>query len=152
MRTVGPFTIMKALVDEDNQGIQLAALSENLVRATYNQKRGTEVTIGVAGNVVAKLMNNGLRGGLILMDTNAYEKKKKELESTDEIDDPCALAVAVGLLEYFSDAMHRPAGFSDFMDRMKARKLMLTPCQHILRTGVCGTDHEYVDGVAYHRP
>lgn len=80
---VHPFDVFKALVEEDNKGIHLAPLN-NIIRAR-KVKAGTEVTIGVAGDMVAPIMEGRYRGGLILCDRDEYVTVEKELEEAAEV-------------------------------------------------------------------
>lgn len=75
---IGSFDVLKAMVDEDNKGITLAPLN-NLVRAKKT-KHGTEVTIGVGGDVIAGIMRGDYVGGLLLADKKAFDVVRTRLD------------------------------------------------------------------------
>jgi hypothetical protein len=81
MKEVGHFDILKRM-SEENLDIRLAPL-ENV---TYLRKvkAGTQVTIGVAGNVVHAIGVEGkFVGGLILADKEQYFETKKRMEKEE---------------------------------------------------------------------
>ena len=71
------FDVMKAMANA-NRDIRLAPLT-NILRAQYT-KKGTQITIGVEGNVVAAIMRGDFCGGLILADKVQFRETKRELE------------------------------------------------------------------------
>lgn len=71
------FDIMDRMSAE-NKDIRFAPLAHNFVRAKYG-KGGTEITIGVDGNVVGGLLTGQFVGGLILMDKGQFEETQKKL-------------------------------------------------------------------------
>lgn len=76
---VSNFDVMKRM-SELNLDIQLAPLS-NIVNL-QKVKAGTNVTIGVAGNVVAALgLENKYVGGLILANREDFNRIKAEMQS-----------------------------------------------------------------------
>lgn len=78
MAEVNNFDVLKAMAAA-NLDIQLAPL-DNLVRATAG-KAGTQVTIGVPGNIVGALMNGKYLGGLILADAKQYAETRRKLST-----------------------------------------------------------------------
>ena len=76
--SINSFDVMKVM-GEKNLDIRLAPLG-NILRAQYT-KRGTQVTIGVEGNVVAAIVNGDFVGGFILADKRQFEETKRELEA-----------------------------------------------------------------------
>jgi hypothetical protein len=77
---VSNFDVLK-MMGARNMNIQLAPLS-NLVRARA-VKAGTQVTIGVCGNVVGDILKHKYIGGLILADKEQFDAVKSELEDGD---------------------------------------------------------------------
>ena len=77
-REVGHFDICKAMAVE-GQDIRVAPL-ENVVRLR-KVKAGTQVTIGVEGDLVADIWKGKFVGGLLLIDREQYFAMKRELES-----------------------------------------------------------------------
>ena len=75
--SVNNFDVLKTMA-ERNLKISIAPLS-NVIRANYYAKRGTEVTIGCAGQIVVELERGAFVGGLILADREQYEQICKEL-------------------------------------------------------------------------
>ena len=71
------FDVMKAMSERD-QRILLAPVS-NILRATKT-KLGTQITIGVEGNLVGAIMRGEFVGGLILADKVQFRATKAELE------------------------------------------------------------------------
>jgi hypothetical protein len=77
-RQVSSFDVLK-LMCERNMKIQLAPL-ENV---TYLRKvkAGTQVTIGVGGDVIGSIYAGKFVGGLILADKEQFREIEKELEA-----------------------------------------------------------------------
>jgi hypothetical protein len=75
--TVNNFDVMKEM-GARNGGIQLAPLS-NIV-SVRKVKAGTQVTIGVGGDLVASIGFGKFCGGLILCDKEEFEALKAEME------------------------------------------------------------------------
>ncbi len=76
---VGHFDICKAMTAEDLD-IRIAPL-DNVI-SLHKVKAGTQVTIGVAGDVVAAIgIENKFVGGLLLCDREQYFATKQALES-----------------------------------------------------------------------
>lgn len=76
---VNNFDVLKVM-GQRSMDVQLAPLN-NVVRAKA-VKAGTQVTIGVAGNPIAKILNGELVGGLLLADKKQFDQVKAELEAT----------------------------------------------------------------------
>lgn len=68
--------VLKAM-GEANKDIRMAPLG-NILRVQYT-KLGTQITIGVEGNLVAAIMNGRFVGGLILADKRQFDEVKAEL-------------------------------------------------------------------------
>lgn len=79
MRKIGSFDVMKVMC-ERNLDIRLSAL-DNL-RGARKIKGGSEVKIGVAGDVVTGIALGKFVGGLILADSSQFKEVKSELEKT----------------------------------------------------------------------
>lgn len=77
---VNNFDVMK-LMGERNLDIQLAPLG-NVLRV-HKVKAGTQVTIGVGGDVVAGIADGRFVGGLILADQEQFHRLKQEMEAED---------------------------------------------------------------------
>lgn len=75
---INNFDVLKRM-GESNRNIRLAPLS-NIVRVKYT-KKGTEITIGVSGNVVMDVATGNFVGGLILADKEEFDKTKAEMEA-----------------------------------------------------------------------
>ena len=79
MSTIGHFDICKAMALAELD-IQLAPLSQ--VTDLRKVKAGTNVTIGVAGDMVAAIaLENKYIGGLLLINREQYYAMKTQLES-----------------------------------------------------------------------
>lgn len=75
--SVNNFDVLKRM-GEQNLDVRLAPL-ENVVRVQMT-KRGTQVTIGCLGDLVAAFAQGRFTGGLILADTRQFEEVKRHLE------------------------------------------------------------------------
>jgi hypothetical protein len=73
---VNNFDVMKRMCEFDRD-IRLAPLG-NIIRL-QKTKAGTQITIGVEGDVVAAIANGRLVGGLILADKAEFDQTKREL-------------------------------------------------------------------------
>jgi len=62
-----------------NLDVRLAPL-DNIIRAR-SVKAGTQVTVGVAGDVIAGLMNDRFVGGFLLADKAQFDQVKAEIEA-----------------------------------------------------------------------
>jgi hypothetical protein len=71
------FDVMKAMCAA-NRKIQIAPLG-NILRMRKT-KRGTEVTIGVSGDIIMELMAGDYVGGLILCDKAEFEETAQAIE------------------------------------------------------------------------
>lgn len=78
MSKINNLDVLKRM-GELNRDIRLAPLG-NLIRAKAT-KVGTEITIGVAGNVCNGLALGQYVGGLILADKQDFEKTKAEMDA-----------------------------------------------------------------------
>ena len=78
MSKVSNFDVLKTM-SQRGMSVQLAPL-DNIVELR-KVKAGTNVTIGVAGDVVGAIYNNKFVGGLILADAEQYRQIKNELEA-----------------------------------------------------------------------
>lgn len=77
------FDVMKRVAEKnDGDAIQLAPLNQ-MLRAQYG-KAGTQITMGVPGNVVAGLLKGEFLGGLILVRKEAWRAAEAELASSTE--------------------------------------------------------------------
>lgn len=84
MSQVNAFDVFSEMVRSDNKALKMAPLS-NILRANYGQRvRGTQVTIGVDGNIIGDILHGKYVGGLILVDKEEFDKVKRVLESAKE--------------------------------------------------------------------
>lgn len=82
MKKIGHFAICQAIA-EAHGDIRFSDINENLV-SVRKVKAGTQVTIGVAGDLVAALgITNKFVGGLLLIDRQEYFATKKRLEADE---------------------------------------------------------------------
>lgn len=70
------FDVLKTM-SEESQDIRLAPLS-NILRV-QKVKAGTQITIGVAGDVIAGIANGDFVGGLYLADRKQFEETQERL-------------------------------------------------------------------------
>lgn len=77
---ISSFDVLKRM-SEDNLDIRLAT-SENLrhMNAVHKDK-DTDITIGVAGNVIGAVMNNELHLCLLLWNKEQYQATKAKIET-----------------------------------------------------------------------
>lgn len=75
------FDVLKTM-SEENQDIRLAPLS-NITRID-KVRAGTNVTIGVAGDVIAGLANGDFVGGLYLADRKQFAETQERLSKLVE--------------------------------------------------------------------
>jgi hypothetical protein len=73
---INNFDVLKRM-SADNRDIRMAP--SNLLRANYT-KAGTQVTMGVEGNVVGGLLNGNLVACLLLWDREQFNATKAQLE------------------------------------------------------------------------
>lgn len=78
MKKVSTFEVMQAMSDRDLD-IRVAPLG-NVVNLK-KVKAGTEVTIGVSGDMVGSIYSGKYVGGLFLCNKDEYESIKQELAS-----------------------------------------------------------------------
>jgi hypothetical protein len=72
------FQVFQEMHETNNRALKLAPLG-NLVRAKKT-KAGTEITIGVPGDVVTPFVMGSLIGGLIFCDADEFERVLAEME------------------------------------------------------------------------
>lgn len=77
MSKVGTFDVLKVMC-ERNMDIRLSTL-ENVTNLR-KVKRGTQITIGFYGDVVAAIANGKFVGGLLLADNEQFRAVQEELE------------------------------------------------------------------------
>jgi hypothetical protein len=74
---VNNFDVLKRMAERSLK-LQLAPLGNiGNMKAT---KKGTQLTIGVAGNVISGIMAGEFVGGLVLADRAEFEALKREME------------------------------------------------------------------------
>lgn len=78
MPKINSFDVFKRMGDTNNRAMQLAPLG-NIIKAT-KVKAGTEITIGVGGNLITGIMNGDYIGGLIMCDKAEFDKVKAGME------------------------------------------------------------------------
>lgn len=78
MSKINNFDVFKRMAEDNNQAMQLAPLG-NLIGAKMT-KAGTQVTLGVAGNVVTGLTMGTYVGGLILCGKEGFGRTKAKME------------------------------------------------------------------------
>lgn len=79
---INNFDVFKRMSEENNQAMKLAPLGN--IGNMKQVKAGTEITIGVAGNVIKGLMFNEYVGGLILCGKEEFEKTKRLMQEQAE--------------------------------------------------------------------
>ena len=79
-RKISSFDVLKVMSERD-MDIRLAPL-EN-VNKLVKVRAGTNVTIGVAGDVVGSIYAGKFVGGLILADRDQFQRVKQELTGAD---------------------------------------------------------------------
>lgn len=75
---VNSFAVFQRMGEENNRAMRLAPLGNILNMKAV--KAGTQVTIGVEGNIISGLMNGEYVGGLILCDKAEFERVKQRME------------------------------------------------------------------------
>jgi len=75
---INPFNVFSRMVERDDKALTMAALGN--ITELRKVKAGTNVTIGVAGDVVGAIYNGKYVGGLILCDKKRFDVVKAELE------------------------------------------------------------------------
>jgi hypothetical protein len=78
MPKANSFDVFKIMCASDNKKLQLSPLGNIL--GAKKVKAGTQVTIGVSGNVVTGITFGQYVGGLILCDKDEFERIAKMLE------------------------------------------------------------------------
>lgn len=84
-KPIGTFDVLKVMC-ERNLDIRLSTL-DNVTQA-MKTKRGSKVTIGVAGDVVTGIAMGKYCGGLLLADSKQFNEIKKELELAASSQEP----------------------------------------------------------------
>ena len=83
---ISSFDVLKRM-SEDNMDIRVAT-SENLRHMNAVHKgKDTDITIGVAGNVIGQVMNNDLHLCLLVWDKKQYQATKAKIERERDSDD-----------------------------------------------------------------
>lgn len=75
---IGAFEVFCRMVQTDDRALKLAPLS-NVIEARA-VKAGTQVTIGVGGNIVGQILHDEFVGGLLLCDRKRFEELRAEME------------------------------------------------------------------------
>lgn len=78
MPKVNSFEVFNRMCSENNRALQMAPLGN--IGNMKKVKAGTQLTIGVGGDVIKGLMFGEYVGGLILCDKKEFERVKKEME------------------------------------------------------------------------
>lgn len=80
---ISPFDVLKRM-SKENLDIRLAT-SENL-RGMNAVHKGldTDITIGVAGNLIGQIMNNDLHRCLLIWDKEQYRATKAKIEKEND--------------------------------------------------------------------
>lgn len=76
---INPFDVFAEMVRTNNKKIELAPLN-NVLRMNRT-KQGDQITIGTADGTMVKIYSGKVRGGLVLCDSEEFERVKAELES-----------------------------------------------------------------------
>jgi hypothetical protein len=80
---ISNFAVLKAMADANDDRLTLAPLS-NIISAR-KVKAGTQVTIGVGGNIVGAIANGELVGGLILVRREAFDAVKAAIAAVEDL-------------------------------------------------------------------
>ena len=75
---VGAFEVFARMAETDDKALKLAPLANILNMKVV--KAGTQVTIGVSGDMLARIMNNEFCGGLLLCENKRFDELKAEME------------------------------------------------------------------------
>lgn len=76
MKKAGNFDVMKRMSELDRD----IRMSDQILRI-QSTKRGTQVTIGIGGDLVAAIADGKLFGGLYLMDKAQFFQTQRELDA-----------------------------------------------------------------------
>ena len=85
---VNSFDVFKRMGEQNNTAMQLAPLGN--ITNMKKVKAGTDVTIGVGGDIIFGIMNGDYVGGLILCGKAEFEKVKREMEDEQAHRGPCS--------------------------------------------------------------
>ena len=84
-RIISSFDVLKRM-SEDNLDIRLST-SENLCNLkTVHKGKDTDITIGVAGNVIGAVLNNELHVCLLIWNKEQYRATKAKIEDEMKIE------------------------------------------------------------------
>jgi hypothetical protein len=78
-KSVGAFEVFSRMAETNDKALRLAPLANILNMKVV--KAGTQVTIGVEGNVLARIMSGEFFGGLLLCETKRFDELKAEMEN-----------------------------------------------------------------------
>jgi hypothetical protein len=81
---VGSFDVLKRLADMGDNDLRLAPMSE--VISARKVKLGTQVTIGVGGDIVGSLAAGELVGGFLFCSKKRFEEVRAQLIAEAERD------------------------------------------------------------------
>jgi hypothetical protein len=76
---VSAFEVFLRMAETNDKALRLAPLANILNMKVV--KAGTQVTIGVEGNVLARIMSGEFCGGLLLCETKRFDELKAEMEN-----------------------------------------------------------------------
>lgn len=80
MSKVNNFDVLKRM-SERGDDIRLCT---TITEMTYNAKKGTEVVVGVPGNVCFEIEQGKLNAMLLLFNVNQFEELKRNMERMEE--------------------------------------------------------------------
>jgi hypothetical protein len=81
---VNNWDVLKEMGERNSSKIEMAPL-DNIIRVTYYESRGTEVTIGVSGNRCFAFERGDYFGGLLLADRKEFDEVKADLDQGIEV-------------------------------------------------------------------
>jgi|SRR5580698_5769611 hypothetical protein len=82
MAKISPFDVFARMTERNDTKLKLAPL--NNILSARAVKAGTQVTIGVEGNICGQIVNGDFVGGLILCDKVQFHAIKAEMEHEAE--------------------------------------------------------------------
>lgn len=74
-KKAGHFATLQRMADRNGK----VFFGPDILRAQQT-KKGTQVTVGIGGALVADIANGKLAGGLLLWDVDEYQKTAREIE------------------------------------------------------------------------
>ncbi len=77
-RKVSAFEVFARMADTDDKALQLAPLANIL--NIKDVKAGTQVTIGVGGHILGRIIRQDFCGGLLLCEKKRFDELKAEME------------------------------------------------------------------------